>query len=136
MPESPLIQILKKEMVERGLNQNALALAAGLQKDAVRNVLRGRSVSPRGKTIQALAAYLAIPVATLLGEEKEEMAATPRLPGRRPGAAERAELVHLWDALDPEARKMMIFMARAIAREAGALPPSAPLLQVGKTEDK
>jgi transcriptional regulator with XRE-family HTH domain len=129
MPESHLIQILRREMKRRGLNQNSLALAAGLHKDAVRNIFRGRSVSPRGKTIQALAAYLGIPVATLLGEETEEMPTTQRLPGRRPGQAERAELLRLWDSLDPEARKMIIFMTRAVARETGALPPQASLLE-------
>jgi transcriptional regulator with XRE-family HTH domain len=136
MPESHLIQTLRREMEKRGHNQNSLALAAGLQKDAVRNILRGTSASPRGKTIHALASYLGISVTALLGEEMGEMPATPRLPGRRPGLAERAELVRLWDALDPEAQKMMIFMARAIARETGAIPPQATLLSPASDTDE
>jgi len=60
-------QILQAEMDKRGLNQHSLALEAGLKPDAVRDILRGRSQSPRGATIKKLAAYLGMSVGQLLG---------------------------------------------------------------------
>jgi transcriptional regulator with XRE-family HTH domain len=129
MPDSQLSIILKREMDRLGLNPHSLALAAGLGKDAVRDVLRGKSDSPRGKTIHALSAYLGIPVSEMLGEEGAEMTpglAEPRLSRLTPGRAERDELVRLWDHMDPEARKIALFMMRAIAKEAGTELPDDP----------
>jgi transcriptional regulator with XRE-family HTH domain len=129
MSDSHLSTILKREMDRLGLNPHSLALAAGLGKDAVRDVLRGKSDSPRGKTIQALSAYLGIPVLELLGEERAEMPpgmAEPYLSRLAPGRAERDELVRLWDHMNPEAQKIAIFMMRAIAKEAGMDMPDLP----------
>jgi transcriptional regulator with XRE-family HTH domain len=120
MSEPRLSVILKREMERLGLNPHSLALAAGLHKDAVRNVMRGKSDSPRGKTIQAIASYLGVSVAYLLGQEPVDMPSKTRRAGQVPGPEERAELLKLWDGLDAEARKMLIFVARGIAREAAA----------------
>ncbi|MCK8788069.1 hypothetical protein M0638_27310 [Roseomonas sp. NAR14] len=54
-----------------------------------------------------------------------------RLPGARPRPEVRAELLRIWDALDPERRKALIFTARALAKDAGLLPADAPLLAMG-----
>jgi hypothetical protein len=50
-----------------------------------------------------------------------------RLPGRRPGPAEREELLALWDQMTSEGQKMVIFVARAAAKDEGLLPPGASL---------
>jgi transcriptional regulator with XRE-family HTH domain len=129
MSEPRLPAILKREMDKHAFNSHSLAATAGLKPDAVRNILRGKSVSPRGKTIQAIASALGVTVAYLLGEEPE-MSAEKRRADPVPGPAERAELLRLWDGLDPETRKMVIFMVRAAAREAAA-PTEGPLDATG-----
>jgi hypothetical protein len=55
-----------------------------------------------------------------MGEEPE-MPAEKRRADHVPGPAERAELLKLWDGLDAETRKVVIFMVRAAAREAAAI---------------
>jgi hypothetical protein len=54
-----------------------------------------------------------------MGEEPEMPARKRRL-DQVPSPAERAELLKLWDDLDAETRKVVIFMVRAAAREAAA----------------
>ncbi|MDT8333022.1 hypothetical protein RQ831_18370 [Roseomonas gilardii] len=51
-----------------------------------------------------------------------------RLPGRKPGPAEREELLRVWDALDPERRKLAIFFMRMLAKDAGLVPLDEPLM--------
>ena len=51
-----------------------------------------------------------------------------RLPGRRPGAAQRAEVLRIWDALDEDGRKVVLFTARQAAREKGLIDPNMPLV--------
>ena len=59
MPKSPLARELERRMREAGLTQKALALNAGLNETAVRDILTGKSRHPRHDTVQKLAAVLA-----------------------------------------------------------------------------
>jgi len=53
----------------RGISGRELSRRADLSLDAVRNVLSGRSTSPRARTVQALADALEVPLAALYGGE-------------------------------------------------------------------
>ena len=55
-------------------------------------------------------------------------APSERFPGRRPRPAEREECSRIWDALDDEHLKVLVFMHRQIAKEAGLVPPNTPLM--------
>jgi transcriptional regulator with XRE-family HTH domain len=62
-----LPQRLERLMRERGFNQKSLALKAGLNETAVRDILKGRSRRPLHTTVMALAVALDCEVAELLG---------------------------------------------------------------------
>lgn len=51
-----------------------------------------------------------------------------RLPGRKPGTAQRDELLRIWGHVDDEDRKMMLFFARQLARERGLVSADTPLV--------
>ena len=51
-----------------------------------------------------------------------------RVPGRKPGPAQREELLRIWDHVDNDGRKLMLFFARTLARDQGLIPPSTPLV--------
>ena len=51
-----------------------------------------------------------------------------RLPSRKPGPAQREELLRIWRHVDDDGRKLMLFFARTLAREQGLVPPVTPLL--------
>lgn len=134
MTESHLARVLRVEMALRGLNPQSLARAAGLKRDVVRDILRGQSENPRASTIDALARVLEIPPNALLGVEGEAgvAQAIQRVPGPDPGAAERRELLQIWDAVGHDGRRMLIFMARAIGKEAGLTVPPIPKGKIRK----
>ena len=50
------------------------------------------------------------------------------LPGRKPGADQREELLRIWGAVDDDGRKMILFFARQLAREQRLVPPNTPLM--------
>ena len=58
---------LERLMREQGFNQKSLALKAGLNETAVRDILKGRSRRPLHTTVMALAVALGCEVAELLG---------------------------------------------------------------------
>ena len=64
--DTPLVNNLLKEMRKRRMSPRALGMSAGMSGDAVRNILRGRSASPREATVRQLAEALGVPVASLL----------------------------------------------------------------------
>jgi len=66
MPKSPLARELERRMREAGLTQKALALNAGLNETAVRDILTGKSRHPRHDTVQKLAAVLGVGAADLI----------------------------------------------------------------------
>jgi transcriptional regulator with XRE-family HTH domain len=55
-----------------GLSARAASLQAGLGADGIRNILRGKSESPRGTTLVKLAEVLQCSVSYLAGEEAVE----------------------------------------------------------------
>lgn len=59
---------LQEEMERQGLTQKALALKAGLNETAVRDILKRRSRAPRVDTLEKLAEALGTTVDSLLGE--------------------------------------------------------------------
>ena len=63
---SPLAAELTRRMAAAGLTQKALALKAGLNETAVRDIRRGRSKHPRHDTIEKLATALNCSVMALL----------------------------------------------------------------------
>ena len=67
METSPLTQAIRRRMDAAGLGQKALALKAGLNETAVRDILVGKSRHPRHDTVQKLAGALGCPVTELLG---------------------------------------------------------------------
>lgn len=67
MEMSPLARELSRRMATQGLGQKALALKAGLNETAVRDILIGKSRHPRHDTVEKLAGVLGCAVAELLG---------------------------------------------------------------------
>ncbi len=55
-----------------------------------------------------------------------------RVPGRKPGPEQRDEYLRIWDAVDDNHRKMLIFFARGMAQDAGLVPPGTPLLMTDR----
>ncbi|MGB9154797.1 MAG: helix-turn-helix transcriptional regulator [Alphaproteobacteria bacterium] len=60
---------LRHLMDEQGFNQRSLSLSAGLNECAVRDLLQGRSRSPRYDTVQALANALNTTPASLMNDD-------------------------------------------------------------------
>lgn len=55
-----------------------------------------------------------------------------RVPGRKPGPAQREELLRIWGHVDDDGRKLMLFFARTLARDQGFVPPDSPLLMTDR----
>jgi len=64
--ESPLVQELIRRMQASGLNQKKLALKAGLNETAVRDIRKGKSKHPRHDTVEKLAHALGCSAIELL----------------------------------------------------------------------
>lgn len=86
MAKSTLVRELERLMERKGLNQKALALKAGLNETAVRDIRIGRSKNPRGDTLKRLATALGVSAGTLTGENGGAPAASPVRRGRPPGS--------------------------------------------------
>lgn len=63
-----LIREINRRMEVLGLNALSVATKAGLGKDAVRDIQRGKSVNPSHETLRKIAKVLACTVADLTGE--------------------------------------------------------------------
>ena len=85
--EPPHVTILRELMTQRGMSARALEAKAGLGRDGVKNIWRGRAASPRAKTMMAIADALGVPVAVLYGQE-----AAPPPPWRGPKPPRRSML--------------------------------------------
>lgn len=55
-----------------------------------------------------------------------------RVLGRKPGPAQREEMLRIWGHVDDDGRKLMLFFARTVARDQGLIPPSTPLLMTDR----
>jgi transcriptional regulator with XRE-family HTH domain len=128
MADTHLTRVLRAEMQQRALTQNGLAVAAGLKKDAIRNIFRGSSRTPRMATVRALADYLDVTVDYLLGRAGAENASDaqeggsvlPRIPDHKPGPAEWEEVRRFWAAASPDAKRALVYLVRTMVRsEAG-----------------
>ena len=62
----------------------------------------------------------------LIGAKEREP--SERLPGRKPGPLQRAEMMRIWDAVDDEGRKFLLFVGRHTARDQGLIAPNASLV--------
>lgn len=80
LPVSILQDRIKARLVALGLSPRAASLRAGTSADAIRNILRGLSSSPKQSTLRALATALECDVRYLVGEIDEHGEAAP-LPG-------------------------------------------------------
>jgi phage repressor protein C with HTH and peptisase S24 domain len=70
--ETHLTRELKRLMAERGWSARELSARAGLGESAVKEILSGRSRSPRSDTVAKLARALDKPAAALMGEAESE----------------------------------------------------------------
>jgi hypothetical protein len=59
-------------------------------------------------------------------------AKSKRVPGRKPGPVQREEYLRIWDLVDDDSRKVMLFFARTVARDQGLVPPGTPLLMTDR----
>lgn len=71
MARSRLAQEIERRMGEQGFTQKALALKAGLNETAVRDILIGKSRHPRHDTVEKIAAVLGVSAAALLEPKSE-----------------------------------------------------------------
>lgn len=58
----------------------------------------------------------------------DNAAAPKRVPGRKPGPDEREEMFRIWDHVDDDGRKMILFLSRQVARDQGLVPADTPLM--------
>jgi hypothetical protein len=55
-----------------------------------------------------------------------------RVPGRKPGPAQRDELLRIWGHVDDDGRKLILFFARSLARDQGLVSPGTPLVMTDR----
>lgn len=55
-----------------------------------------------------------------------------RVPGRKPGPAQRDEFLRIWDMVDDDGRKPMLFFSRTVPRDQGLVSPSTPLVMTDR----
>ncbi|MBM3482891.1 MAG: helix-turn-helix transcriptional regulator [Alphaproteobacteria bacterium] len=85
MAKSALVRELERRMQAAGLNQKSLALKAGLNETAVRDIRIGRSRNPRTDTLKRLATALGVSVGVLSGHTPVAAArARPPVRGKSP----------------------------------------------------
>jgi phage repressor protein C with HTH and peptisase S24 domain len=68
---SRLQEQIESRRIQQGLSMRELSLNAGLNETAVKAIMQGRSESPRGKTLQAIAHALGTTVQALIGQSPE-----------------------------------------------------------------
>ena len=51
-----------------------------------------------------------------------------RIPGRKPGPAQREESLRIWDLVNDDSRKVLLFLVRTVVRDQGLVSPSTPLV--------
>jgi len=63
---------IRKHLAETGKSERALSLEAGLNEKAVSQILAGKSMHPRGDTLQGLANVMGVSVSSLLSGETHQ----------------------------------------------------------------
>lgn len=78
---SELSKRIDSRLQRLGISARAASLKAGLDQDTIRNIQRGKSLSPRGESLNKLARVLECPVEYLLGHDGDlGMQHAPDLP--------------------------------------------------------
>ncbi|HEX3065178.1 MAG TPA: S24 family peptidase, partial [Dongiaceae bacterium] len=81
LSSSDLAKRIDSRLQRLGISARAASLKAGLDADTIRNIQRGKSLSPRGASLNKLARVLECPVEYLLGHDGDlGMQHTPDLP--------------------------------------------------------
>lgn len=79
-----ILDRIEQRLKDKGISASAASLAAGLSKDAIRNIRRARSLGIDAgvniRTVEALAPVLGTTKAWLLGEESESQASASHIP--------------------------------------------------------
>lgn len=103
-------------MKQRGLSQRGLSREASLDETAVKQILSGRSRSPRLETVARLAAALETDIASLIGERRSDVELFAIL-----GAVfDVFRRFGLMEIDEDEARAVAAAVAEAIALQEGA----------------
>ena len=96
MADSALQAELRRRMVAGGFNQKSLARHAGLNETAVRDILKGRSRSPRIDTLEALSRALSCTVQELTGH------------GDAPERPDKTDRIEVMGAVEASANRQSI----------------------------
>jgi transcriptional regulator with XRE-family HTH domain len=112
---APLARIVRDLMVDRGFNATALARAAKLNKDYLRNLFDGKSRNPKGEQLTRLAAALGVPLSVLTKID----AADDHIGDNRPDASIELSVLALWRLLDDDGRDLaLLTLAKLVAAHA------------------
>jgi transcriptional regulator with XRE-family HTH domain len=104
----------QRVMDETGLNQRSWALKAGLPDSAVKNVMQGKSESPRGKTLSALAAAAGVPVSRLINGTGAEV--DSEVIGDLSHEPEDQAFFRLWSQLDADVKIGFLRFLNAVSK--------------------
>src|SRR4051794_21896171 len=69
-----VVGYIEGQMAADGQSMRAFALSAGLKPDAVRDIVRGKSKSPKRETLEKLAQRMGVTVDELLGRDDKKTA--------------------------------------------------------------
>ncbi|RVT91400.1 hypothetical protein EOD42_22355 [Rhodovarius crocodyli] len=69
---------------------------------------------------------------TIPTAKPEDGTVKKRIPGRKPGPADRAEFIRLWDEMSDDGRKQAYFFMRSLSIEEGLLAEDADRFPVGR----
>lgn len=103
----PIATTIKRLLEEQGLTANALSISAGLPRDAISDILKGKSKNPRADTIAKIARALGVdPAVLILGNAIPSLPASMgheiMLPVRFAVAAGLWREVEDWQQVEPE----------------------------------
>jgi phage repressor protein C with HTH and peptisase S24 domain len=100
---TPLQERLKRALEAKGMKPRPLAEKAGLGPTAVRDILDGRSVSPKASTLKAIAQELGVSLEYLIGSpETAPLAPAPAPPTNAKPAPDAPPLGDLQRQVGPE----------------------------------
>lgn len=91
---------IRRLMAERGINEKALARSAGLGPTGVRDILQGKSGSPRVETLAKIARALNVHIVVLLESQ--------------PASALREQVLSAFASLSEDEQQTLLVLARAL----------------------
>ncbi len=92
----PVARELHRHLTERGLHHVDVSLSAGLGRDYLRDLFRGKSKNPKGDELLKVSGYLRIPLRALA---EQDAIAGDQIGGDHPYTQEEIALVDLWRLL-------------------------------------